>query len=238
MTSAANLPSLTNADRGVGAFPGPRVSGICMIVAPLLAAVGTALGIPIYQASGVAFVRTIDRRPVLSQLALNFTVAGIVLFLLAIVAIAHRIAVVRPGLGRAAGVLAVIGMAGPVYFEGIYWSATQDLTADPSTVGTLMDRAQVVPRTVMNISGPAIVIGFALLGAGAALAGVLGRVRAGLLAAACLMPFGFISGYLVIATVGFGCAAVALVPWGATLLSGQRESTPSTDPATDLSAVV
>jgi hypothetical protein len=189
-----------------------------MIAAPLLAAAGTALGIPIYQASGVAFVHAIARQPVVAQLALNLTVAGIVLFMLATVAIAHRIAVVRPGLGRSAGVMAIVGLAGPVFFEGIYWSTTQDLGGDLDSLGTLMDRAQIVPRTIMNISGPALVIGFVLLGVGAAVAGQLGRVRAGLLAAAALMPFGFITGYLALATAGFVCAAVALVPWGIRLL--------------------
>jgi hypothetical protein len=82
----------------------------------------------------------------------------------------------------------------------------------------MVDQAQIIPRTIMNVTGPCLVIGFILLALGAAKAGVLRRPAAVALGITCLIPFGFISGHLAISVVGFVCTAIALVPLGVDLL--------------------
>lgn len=42
--------------------------------------------------------------------------------------LAHMIATVRPRIGRAAGVITMIGLAGPIFFQGLYWGGSH-LTA-------------------------------------------------------------------------------------------------------------
>ncbi|MGH9087254.1 MAG: hypothetical protein ACRDYZ_03965, partial [Acidimicrobiales bacterium] len=75
-----------------------------------------------------------------------------------------------------------------------------------------------IPATIMNVSGPALIIGFILLAVGAAKVGLLPRSRAVALGLTALLPVGFISGYIVFSVIGFAFGAVALVPLGVAAL--------------------
>jgi hypothetical protein len=210
--------------RDVG-FPGRSVTGLCMIVAPLLAILGSLLPIGIYHAKGADFVAGMAGHHLRGEFTFNFAVAGTILLIFAIIGMAQAIAQVRPRLGQTAGVLVIIGLCGPLFFNGVYFGGFQ--LTDPSTqsiAGKMMDQAQIIPSNIINISGPALVIGFILLGIGAAKAGVLPRWQAWALGLTCIVPVGFISGFIVIAAIGFVCAALALLPFGLRLLQAHEPS--------------
>lgn len=201
-------------------FPGRVVTGTCMVVAPVLAVIGTVLGIGTYHAKGVDFVSGMVAHPHLGNVAMQTAEAAMVLMIIAVAGLAGMVAVTRPGWGRTAGVLTIIGLCGPISFESLYWGAWHitDTPAHRAAAALMMDRAQMIPRTVMNVTGPALVIGFVLLAIATAKAGVLDRPRAVSLGITALIPVGFITGHLAISAVGFLGTAVALVPLGVGLL--------------------
>ncbi len=223
----AGSRSIQDALRTVRAgFPGPAVTGVTMILAPLLAVAGTALGMGIYHATGADFVRSMVAQPVTFNLAIQLALSAIVLLLIATVGLATMVCATAPRWGRWAGVVAIIGLAGPISFESIYWAASQitDTAAHRATAGQLIDNAQIIPRLVLNVSGPAIVVGFILLAIATVTSGLLDRPRAVALGLTALIPFGFISGYLVISLVGFAGTAVALVPLGIRVLRNRADA--------------
>ncbi|MDN5794752.1 MAG: hypothetical protein L0H79_03250 [Intrasporangium sp.] len=209
------------ADRWQG-FPGARITGVCAVVAPPLAVAASALGIASYHAAGQDFVAGMVAHPTTFGLAIQVSLASLILLLIAVAGVAGAVAAIRPGLGRTAGLLTVIGLCGPISFQSIYWAASQltDTGAHRAAAAVLIDESQVIPRTVMNVSGPALVVGFVLLAVATARSGLLSPGRAVLLGMAALMPFGFISGHLLISVIAFAGLAAALVPLGWPLLVG------------------
>ncbi|WP_310962283.1 hypothetical protein [Nocardioides terrisoli] len=201
-------------------FPGAAVAGVCLVVAPLLAVVGSALGIDIYHAKGAAFVAGMVAHPDRMNLAIQLALAAMVLMVFAVAGLATMISASRPGWGRTAGVVTVVGLCGPISFESTYWGAWHLLGsgAQRAAAAHMIDQSQIIPRTIMNVSGPALVVGFLLLAIGAARAGVLRRPQAVFLGLTCVVPAGFISGHLVIAVIAFAACAVATVPLGVGLL--------------------
>lgn len=200
-------------------FPGNLVTGVCMIVGPVLGVVASALAVGIYDAHGPTFIANMAAHHVRAGWGLNLGPAAMGLMILAVIGVAQRIASVHPRLGRAGGILTVLGLLGPIFFEAIYWGAWHLTVPAQQAAGAYMsDQSQVIPGTIMNVSGPAIVLGFILLGVGAAKAGVLDRTRATLLGLTCFIPFGFISGHILISAVAFACTSLALVPLGARTL--------------------
>jgi len=201
-------------------FPGAGVTGACMIAGPALAVVASALGAGSYHARGAAFVAAMAGHPTQFDLAVQLSLAAMILLLFAVIGLATMIAGVVALWGRVAGVFTVIGLLGPISFESVYWAASRitDSAGHRAAAARLIDQSQIIPRSIMNISGPCLVLGFVLLGVAAHRAGVLDGPRAILLAVTCAIPAGFISGHLVIAVVAFACTTVALAPLGLRLL--------------------
>ncbi|HEX7738859.1 MAG TPA: hypothetical protein VF426_04345 [Marmoricola sp.] len=201
-------------------FPGPRVTGLCLVAGPVLALIGTVLGIDSYRAKGADFVAAMVAHPDGFGWAVQIALASMVLTLVAVGGLAAMITARTPGWGRTAGVVTMIGLCGPISFESVYWAASKitDTAAHRAAAATLIDQSQIIPRSVMNVTGPCLVVGFILLGIAAAKSGVLDRPRAILLGLTCLIPAGFISGHLVISAVAFACTCVALVPLGLRVL--------------------
>lgn len=196
-------------------FPGPAISGISLIAAPILGAIGSALAIGVYHFKGADMIAGLARHHARATAGINLAVTATVLMVFAVAAIAASIAARRRSLGRAAGGLTIVGLAGPVYFEGMYWGASFLTAPRFQAAGAhLIDGTNQIPNTIVNLSGPALIIGFILLAVGTVKAGVLPRSRAVCLGAAALLPVGFISGYIVVSAVGFAVASVALVPLG------------------------
>lgn len=203
-------------------FPGVHVTGTCLVVAPLLAVVATALGAGTYHARGVDFVAGMVAHQGRFTLAIQLSLVAMLFLLVAVIGLATLVTARRPAWGRVAGLVTIIGICGPISFESVYWAASKiiDTDAHRAVAARLIDQSQIIPGSVMNVSGPCLVVGFVLLGIAAAKADVLDRPRAVLLAATALVPFGFISGYLLFSAVGFACTAGALVPLGVRLLRG------------------
>lgn len=213
-------PSHPVADLGVtvSAFPGRLVTGVSMIVGPVCAVIATALAMDIYSADGTTFIREIADNFVRFQIALNFQLVSFVLLIFAVAGLAQTIVPVSPRLGKTAGVMTMAGMMGPIFFEGIYWGGSHLTSAATQPAAAQLYDASQLPSIIMNYSGPAMVAGYILLAIAAARSGVLSRPFAIILGITCIFPAGFISGYMVIASVAFVACAVALVPLGLRVL--------------------
>jgi hypothetical protein len=218
-------PALEAARRG---FPGPLVTGLCLAIAPLLALAGTIAGASSYHARGSDFVAGMVAHPAGFGIGVQLSLAAMMLLMLAVVGLATMIAATRPGWARASGVTTVIGLCGPVAFESLYWGASHltDTGAHRAAAALMLDQSQIIPRTIVNISGPCLIVGFILLGIAAAKSGVLDRPRAILLGLTSVIPVGFIAGILAISAVAFAGTAVALVPLGVTLLRWRGTARP------------
>ncbi|HET7035458.1 MAG TPA: hypothetical protein VFI42_07240 [Thermomicrobiaceae bacterium] len=221
MTNAAEQGGLSTGERAAldAGFPGDTIAGVCMIVGPIVMVITALLGIGIYHAAGIDYVRGMAAHPTRAAVVFDCFVAGWMFYTVALIGLAGQITAARPWLGRAAGIVTIVGLFGPVFFNGVYFGGFQ--LTDPSqqaAAGYLIDHAQIIPSNVINLSGPALVIGFIALAIGAAQAGVLGRWRAAALGLGCIMSAGFISGYIVISAVAFLGTAIALVPLGVSLL--------------------
>lgn len=200
-------------------FPGRVVTGTCLVVGPLLAIAGTVVGVGAYHAKGADFVAGMADHPH-AVVGVQLAQASMMMLLLGVTGLAGMISTNRPTWGRTAGTLSVLGLCGPIAFEHLYWGASHltDTAAHRAAAATMIDQSQIIPRSIMNITGPCLVVGFLLLGIAAAKSGVLDRPRAVCLGVTALIPFGFISGYLAISAVAFVGTAIALVPLGAGML--------------------
>lgn len=202
----------------VHTFPGRIPTGVCMIAAPVFAMVASALAIDIYDANGPAFITKIADHFVQFQIAINLQLVSMILLVFAVAGLAQAIVPRSPRLGKTGGVITLIGITGPLFFEGIYWGGSH-LTA-PSTraaAAHLYDASQI-PSIIMNVSGPALVVGFIVLAVGAARSRVLDRGSAFALGVTCILSTGFITGFIVISLVAYLGAAIALVPLGIRVL--------------------
>lgn len=222
--TTARPAAFEHAEIGRG-FPGPAISGISLIAAPILGAIGSALAIGVYHFKGADMMAGMAAHHARAVAGINLAVTATVLMVFAVTAVAASVAARRRSLGTTAGVLTIVGLAGPVYFEGMYWGASF-LTAPrwQAAGAALIDGTNHFPNTIVNLSGPALIIGFILLAVGTVKAGVLPRSRAACVGAAALLPLGFISGYIALSAVGFAAAAVALVPLGLRTLRSRTRS--------------
>jgi hypothetical protein len=202
-------------------FPGRFWGGLCLVVAPLAGIVATLLAIGIYSATSADFAKGMAEHRGRMLLATNLDVIGIALGAFAVLSVAHRITLTHRRLGIWGGVLTIIGLFGPAFFMGIYFGALQIAAKDPAATAKLLTDSQKLTG-VINISGPALVAGFILLGVGARKAGLLGTARSVALAATLLLPFGFVFDVSPSATLGFVAMAIALVPIGLQDLRGSR----------------
>lgn len=199
-------------------FLGNRITGFCMVVAPILAVFACLIGMGDYRAKGIDYVHLMGQHPALTSATFNLVVTIMVLSIFAVFGLSQLTVVRRPGLGRLAGIVTIVGLLGPIFFNGVYFGGFQLAGgSNEAAAGRAIDTAQRIPSVIMNVSGPALVFGFILLGVAAYKSGVLGKGRAIALGVTCLLPFGFISGYLVISAIGFLGLAIALVPLGARL---------------------
>jgi hypothetical protein len=211
-----NLIETTNVRRAeIDRFlAGQRFTGLCMVAAPLLLAAGATLLIGIYEGSASDQLGAMADNEARATAAVNLAIAGVVLAAFAVAGLAASVAAHRPGLGRAGGALTIIGLFGPAFFLGINHLEIQlaDLT-DRAGAAAAFESAETTPN-IINLAGPALVVGFILLAVGTAKTGVLPRPRSWALGLAALAPVGLISGIVVISVVAWLALAIALVPLG------------------------
>ena len=197
---------------------GNRFTGVCMIAAPLLLTAGAALLVGIYEGSAGDQLGAFAAEEARATAAVNVAIAGVVLAAFAVAGVAASVARHRPGLGRAGGTLTIIGLFGPAFFLGIDHVGIQlaDL-ADRAGAVLVFENAETTPN-IVNLAGPALIVGLVLLAVGTAKTGVLPRPRSWALGTAAFAPIGLISGFVIISVVAWLGLAVALVPLGFRLL--------------------
>lgn len=216
MTDTTERP-LAPADPVVAAtatFPGPSMTGIAMVVAPLLLMTGAALFVGLYGATGAERLEAIADHRGRAFAAVNFAMAGTILLVFAVAGLSAAVSRQRPRLGRIGGVLTIIGLFGPAFFLGADFLSIQltDL-ADRAGAVTAVEDSATVPN-IVNLCGPALIAGLVILAIGAYKSGMLPRSRSWALGLAALAPVGFVSGFMPIAVGAWFCLAIALVPLG------------------------
>lgn len=209
-----NLTDTAHVRAADHSLAGTRFTALCMIAAPIFLVAGAALFIGIYEGSASEQLSAFADQAGRSHAAFNFAVAGVVLAAVAIAGLASSVASMSPRLGRAGGALTLMGLFGPTFFLGISYVGIQaaDL-ADRAGAAEVFDDTEAMP-SIVNLTGPALVVGLILLAIGAARSGVLSRPRSWALGLAALAPVGFISGLIVISVVAWLGFAIALVPLG------------------------
>ena len=112
------------------------------------------------------------------------------------------------------GALAVIGLFGPAFFLGVNYLNIQlaDI-ADQAGAATALEDAEST-LNIVNICGPALLVGLVVLAVGAAKSGVLSRSGSIALGLSALAPLGLLSGVIVISIAAWLALAVALIPLG------------------------
>ncbi len=226
-TNVVAPPESATTDRGRpadAAFPGPVVTGICMIVAPPVLALMALMASDLYKFKGHDFLTAMHAHPTRTEIFLNVVPIATIALMFACIGLAGAAARRAPRPARVGGVATVLGLCGPLTFLAIEFCGYQ-LSARHLAAGAFMyDQANMVPRTIMNITGPAIIVGFITLAVAARRAGLLGKGAAICFACTALLPIGFISAVLPISAIGFIACSVALVPLGLGLLRGTDES--------------
>jgi hypothetical protein len=204
--------------QNTGSFPGDRLAGICMVAAPLLLTTAAALFIGISEGGARQQLAGFETNNTRALAAVNIAVAGVILTAFAVAGVAALVTRQRPGLGHAGGALTIVGLFGPAFFLGIdYVGIHLARLTDRNGAVAVFEKAAATPN-VVNVAGPALVVGFVLLAAGTAKTGVLPLARSWALGATALAPIGLISGFVVITVVAWLALAVALVPLGVRLL--------------------
>lgn len=216
MTDVMDLSSVGG--RADQFFAGRRFTGVCMVAAPLLLTAGAVLLMGIYGRGPSERVGAYAENEVRATVAVNLAMAGTVLAAFALAGVGALVAARCPRLGRAGGALAVIGLFGPAFFLGINHVGIRlgDL-ADRAGAGAVFQDAEATPN-IVNLAGPALLVGFVLLAIGTAKAGVLPRSRSWALGIAAVAPVGLISGIVVISVVAWLALAFALAPLGRDIL--------------------
>lgn len=201
------------------AFPGRVPTAVCMVVAPPLLAVLCLLGTGIYHFKGHDFLSAMADHPIRTQIFLNLVPLGVFALMVAVVGLAAMAVRRAPRSAAVGGIAALLGLCGPIFFIAIEFAGYQLSSPGRLAEGAYMyDQANMVPRISVNLSGPAIILGFILLAVAARRAGLFSISQAVCFGLTALLPVGFIAAVLPVSAVGFAACAVALVPLGRTLL--------------------
>lgn len=198
-------------------FPGPRLAGVAFLAAPVLLAVGAAL---LMQFEGGEFEdiqQRIIAEPARAAIGLNVFIAGWMLLMVCVFALARLIAQRRPVLAAFGGFLAIMGLVVSLSFSGIA-TFEQGIAQYSDRTAAAEVNALVAPAPILFAFLPGIPLGWILLAVGAWRAGVLGPARAAMVAGPALVPIGAVGGFPIVLPIAFATLAIALVPLGVDLL--------------------
>lgn len=193
-----------------------------MILAPLLLITGATLFIGIYDQPGAAHLAAAVAHRARAMAAVNCAIAGVVIAAIAVAGLATMVSLRQPRLGRLGGILTLVGLFGPGFFLGVNFLTIALAGLEGRTA--LVDALATAEKTlsIVNVTGPALVVGLILLAVGSVKSGVLTKPRGWALGLAAVAPVGFISGVIVIAAAAWTCLAAALVPLGIQCLRSAR----------------
>ena len=209
-------------------FPGPRLAGLAMILAPLFLIVGATLAIPFETGDDATRQQALADDPVRGDVVLNGLFGGAILVSVCIVAMARLIATKKPLLAAIGGALALAGTYVSAMFGGVMMYEIA-LAAEPNREVALAVLARGEPPIVALLALPGMILGWLVLGFGAWRAGVFGPLRSIALAGPALLPFAVLATPALL-PVPYTLLAIALVPLGVHLLArrtpartGQRD---------------
>ena len=218
-STARARESATTSSLSDTGFPGRTVTGLCMVAGPILAIVGLALSIGVYKFKGADMMAAMADHHVRGWFAINISVVSMIVILVAVIGLAQLISTRKPAWGRWSGLIAVAGLMGPIFFEGIFWGSYQLTGASYQAAGAhLIDHANVIPSTLMNFSVPCVILGWILLGVGAYKAGLLSKPRAVCLGLTCLLAPGLAAAIVPLGIAAMVLLGIAVVPLGLDLL--------------------
>jgi hypothetical protein len=205
-------------------FPGRWLGGVTLILGPLLMLTG------VLSRAGYHFffpdqLAAYEQHPTQMFAAYSLFAVGNVLLWPAIVTLAQRIAVTRPGWALWGGALVTFGLFGRAFHAGVDHLAFQLVRIQGADAATRTIADSYGAYHVFSALNMAIVAGWIVLAAGALRARVLGPIRAIALAAMSALPLGVLKGTTPLSIAAVAGLAVALVPLGVRVLhEGPRPS--------------
>ncbi len=198
-------------------FPGPKLSGVCFVLAPVLLIPAAFLLFPFEQGTLEERQAALAQQPLRAAAGMELFLAGWMLAAIAAIALARLIAHTRPRIGALGGCLALAGIFVSMFFGGVAtYELAMSAVPDRATVAAIEEGAE--PPVLILLSGAGIVFGWLVLAFGAYRSRLLGVVPSVALAATALVPAAVLGGYPVLMPVPFLGMAIALIPLGLSLL--------------------
>ena len=195
------------------------VAGFCLIAAPTVLLVGAALH-PLIEQGGAGHLDVVRENPDRYFAAHAILLAGLILFLPAVLGLMHLLRQRAPALGHLGGGLAMIGLFGVtaiVAVDGIAVSQMGQPGASVEEMAALIDRikASVGLRVIAVVAGISLLSGVLMLAYGTWRAEAAEPWTAGVMAVAAIVFFlGQVTDNSAIFAVAFATYLVALGPLG------------------------
>lgn len=203
-------------------FPGPRVAGVALIIAPLLMVVAAFFLMEFEGGTPEELMTRRAEQPLRSELGANVIILGWATMTIALFALARLVAARKPTLATVGALLAFAGICVSLVFSGIA-SIEHGLSLMDDRAVALQANEVVMPPLVLVFMLPGVILGWPILAIGAWRAGVLGPARAVALAGTAGLPIGPILGFAAALPVVFLLNAIALVPLGIDILRAPSE---------------
>ncbi|MEU7528735.1 hypothetical protein AB0A74_23595 [Saccharothrix sp. NPDC042600] len=198
-------------------FPGRWVGGTALVLGPVLLLTGTLLRSP-FHFFFPDQLRAMAEHPGLMTAAYTTFAAGNVVLGLAVVALAQRVARVRPALAAWAGTFVVLGLFERTFHAGVDQAAQSLVRRRGPEFATELVGASYGDPHLFSYLSFTIMFGWYLLAFATYRSGELGIARSVCLATAGLLPLGVLKGTEVVSIVGAVGLCVALVPLGVRVL--------------------
>jgi hypothetical protein len=214
------------------------VAGFCLIVAPVVLLVGAVVH-PQVEDAGAAHLTVVAENPDRYYAAHAILLAGLALFLPAVLGLMHLLRERATAIGHVGGGLAMIGLFGAtavVAVDGIAVSQMGQPEASAEEMAALLDRIKESAglRAVAVFGAVAFLLGVLLLAYGLWRArAVQAWVAGGIAAAAIVVFIGQVTDNRLIFAIAFAIYLVALGPIGRRILteSDEERASKPTQPA-------
>jgi hypothetical protein len=203
-------------------FPGPWLSGVSLVVGPVLLLTGTLLrlGVPFFFPHQLA---AYQREPALIGTAYALFLAGTIALWPGIVEVAVRVGAARPGWALWGGSLVMFGLFARAFHYGVNTFAFS--LVDSTGLNTAREAVGAYysyPEWVASSLAMSVMLGWIVLATGCYLSRTLRLLPAIALALMSGLMIGVLKGSTWASAVEVAGLAVALVPLGFTYLRGAR----------------
>ncbi|OZB98494.1 hypothetical protein [Paenibacillus sp. XY044] len=198
-------------------FPGPWAGGISLIVSPLLLLAGILLRSP-YHFFFPDQLAAYGEHPLQITVSYSLFGAGIVMLWPAVLLLVQSIGVSKPLWAFWGGIFTIAGLFARTFHAGVDHLAFQlvrtgGVDQAVNTVGDAYGAFHIY--STFNL---AIISGWIVLAIGCYRSGTLGLVQSAALSLTCALPLGVLKGTTPWSIAAAGGLAVALIPFGWTML--------------------